>query len=538
MFPVNVSPDMAMYNLLKSQGYDPAYAIAEFIDNALQAHLMSGSDREQLNIDLHFYSSDFKQASLKNSLLIKDNGPGIAKDKLVDAMKPAKPPSEKGLSEFGIGMKAAAVWFCDTWQLLTEPKNQMVKFDMKFDLLSLINMHKEVVEVQEKQGDGENGTTIVLSELRKPIDQLKFKGICQDLRELYQKFTMGSDPELVLTAHFNGTPTSLKFDTERIILEAKTYKEFGKVVYAFGESKKWYVPIDMVFQGIQISGYLSLLETGSYVANPGIIMFRYGRVIQGLNARPYLPSKLFQTSNKYARQRVYGELYADGLPVTYTKDKFEIDDDLFAEQLRAVPGVIDLLKQAQEYRLKEVREVVSEADIPGAKPSPKPGPKPEPNPNPKPTPTPKPTPKPKEPPLLALLRKLRGSTTNLALSSIIDETIWQFQFKRELGTALCFRTVLELGCLDKIRRDFHAEYPKVSEKGIKSLLNYMYSHSNDFFDAKKDHVIVKCVQSCANGAQPDVILLNNIAHGHYKTNFAELHKFAINLEALLLWAYS
>lgn len=558
MFPVNVSPDMAMYNLLKSQGYEPAYAIAEFIDNALQAHLSlkaaDSSITNPLEVDLYFYSNDFEGNKLKNSLVIKDNGPGIRKDKLIDAMKPAKTPSEKNLSEFGIGMKAAAVWFGDVWKLSTKPTDESVRYNLTFNLQSLINTHKDIVGVQEVPSSDSSGTTISLIGLRRPIDQSKYKAVCQDLRELYQRFTAGSDPELILNAHFNGTPTLLKFDVEHTVLEVPVYKVVSKKLYAIGSSVKWSVPISVVFQGITVTGFICLLEKGSYVANPGLIMFRYGRVIQGLSARPFLPNELFQTANKFERQRVYGELFADELPVTYTKDKFEIDEEAFSAQLRAVPGVLELLKQAQDYRVKETPiGVASESEIPDYKNTLSPAPALVPTQNTNPiahpptdggtkTPTP-PAPKPTSPPvvephLLTLLRKLKLRTTSLALQSIIEESIWQFQFKREIGTALCVRSVLELGVLDRVRRDFAGEYPKVSDKGIKALLNYMNTHLNDFFDQKTDHIIVKCVQSCANGTQPDVVLLNNVAHGHYKPNFPELNRFAVNLEALLLWAYS
>ena len=149
---VNVSPDMGMYHLLRSQGYDPAYAVAEFIDNALQAHLAqvapAGKAVEPLEIDLYFYSSDYSKASKRNSLVIDDKGPGIKRDRLADAMKPAKPSPIKGLSEFGIGMKAAAVWFSDKWILKTEPAGSKSSYTLTFDLPKLIESAGDTVEVE------------------------------------------------------------------------------------------------------------------------------------------------------------------------------------------------------------------------------------------------------------------------------------------------------------------------------------------------------------------------------------------------------
>jgi Histidine kinase-, DNA gyrase B-, and HSP90-like ATPase len=552
MFTVNVSPDMGMYHLLRNQGYDPAYAVAEFIDNALQAHLSQPKTKkpssEPLKIDLHFYSNDFGKIQLQNSLSIKDNGPGIKTERLADAMKPAKPPPTKGLSEFGIGMKAAAVWFSDTWTLSTKPLGSDTQFDLKFDLPTLMKEGKDTVQVKEKSSSDVNGTTIVLEHLRRPIDKNKFDVICQDLRELYQRFTAGASARLELTAHFNDTPISLKFEDEiRTVLEVAIYKKIGGVLYAIGKPHKWIVPISLTYQGVQVDGFIYLLERGSYTENPGLVMFRSERVIQGTERKPNLPNSLFNTANKYARQRVYGQLFADGLPVTYTKDAFEIDEDAFATQLRSVPGVEELLRQADDYRPTQyAKPIPRESDIASGKetkPAKGAGKATAKNANsaassvkPKPVTKAKPTVVP--PALLALLQDIRGKTSNLALMSIIEETIYQYQFKREVGTALCLRMVVELGVLDRIERSFPVEYPKISSFGIKKVINYMKNHIAVFFDEKVDYRAIKCVNNTVDGTQTDVVLLNSVAHGHYQPNFSDLNRFATNLQPLLLWAYA
>jgi hypothetical protein len=557
---VNVSPDMGMYHLLRSQGYDPAYAAAEFIDNALQAHLIlaapAGKTTEPLEVDLYFYSGDYQKASKRNSLVIDDKGPGIKRERLADAMKPAKPSPVKGLSEFGIGMKAAAVWFSDQWTLKTEPVGSKSSFTLTFDLPKLIESGADTVEVEVGKSTRASGTTMTLSQLRRPIDYAKFRQICEVLRELYQRFTAGSSPRLKLTAHYNDMPVPLQFEPgDKAVLVSPIYKQVDKKFYAIGKDRKWQVPVDTTFQGARVQGFICLLERGSYVGNPGLIMFRGERVIQGTVGKPNLPNALFKTSNKYSRQRVYGQLFVDGLPVTYTKDGFEIDEDAFAAQLRAIDGMEELLRQAEAYRAnKNATPVKKETDIPGGKGANKKGSSaaksggkgakantPAPT-----TPTvntlpaaslsPRPKAPPPPPPLLKLLNDLKGQTSSISLKSIIEETIHQHQFRREISTALCLRVVVELATLDHIRRKQPAEYAKVSEKAIKALLNYMNSNPESFFDSKADHDVIKCVQGLATGTQADIVLLNNVAHGHYQPNFPELHRFAANIEPLMRWA--
>lgn len=584
MFEVNVAPDMSMYHLLKSQGYNPAYAIAEYVDNALQAHLSQRKDDEKIDIDIYIYSNEFKTPSLRNSVVIIDNGPGISKERLISAMKPAKPSNEKGLSEFGIGMKAASTWFSDTWSLSTKPKAEPLEFEFTFDLNSLIAQKTEKLDVTEKSSTEAHGTKITLSNVRKPISKELFETIIQELTDLYQLFTKGDKGVLNLKAHFDNTTFPLKYDKEFQLLNAEIYKSYRKQLYAIGSPKEWRVPIDMIFNGAKITGFIGILETGSYTSNPGLIMFRCNRVIQGTIKKPNIPQKLFKTSNKYGRQRVYGHLYADDLPVSYTKDKFEIDEDFFAEQLAAQPCVQELLKQTDTYRINaHVTHVATELDIPGfkTKNSPKKttvsgtsatlnnnssqptssGTKTSTgtstthgsSPNITSTATgtgastsstskgavaKSPTPAQINKPIVEIiLEKIKNQTSLLTVISLSEEALWQSSHQRPIALAMCFRSITEIVVLDKIKREYASEYSKISDKGIKAVLTYLHNNSKRIFNSTSDHLLIRCLQSCNSGLQPDsVMLLNNTTHGHYSPSLTDIDRAATNLGHILEWA--
>jgi hypothetical protein len=140
--------------------------------------------------------------------------------------------------------------------------------------------------------------------------------------------------------------------------------------------------------------------------------------------------------------------------------------------------------------------------------------------------------------LASFLTNLQSGTRSLALKTVLDEAIFQYRRHRPIATALCLRIVLEAGLLEKVRTAFPTSYDAVSEKAIASLVQYIQSNSATFFDARKDHKILKCIQSNAIKGQGDVMMLNNISHGHYAPQMTEVEKFTSNLEPLLLWAYS
>ncbi|MHC3137909.1 ATP-binding protein [Acinetobacter nosocomialis] len=377
MFLVDISPDITMYNLLKSQGYDPAYALSEFIDNALQAHLSNNKTQEEiepLEVKLYFYSKDYREAELKNSIVIEDNGPGITKKKFINAMRPARPAAAKGLSEFGIGMKASAVWFTDNWKLETKPSSEKFKYILNFNLLSLINNHEHKINTKEISDEGKSGTKITLYNLRRQISKATFESIINDLEEIYQKFTRKEAPTLKLKAFFDLEEHDLSFSKEYEVLNKPIYKKIKQKLYAIGDDKQWKVNLSFSFEGVPIKGFICLRDPGSYTDNPGLVMFRYDRVIQGLSSKKFMPLKLYKSHNKHEAQRVYGEFIANDLPVTYTKDKFEIDEEAFGTELAKIKEVQDLLKQSSTYRVdgrtnEEIIRIKNEDEIHSASPS-------------------------------------------------------------------------------------------------------------------------------------------------------------------------
>lgn len=545
MFPVNVSPDMAMYNLLKNQGYETSYALAEFIDNAIHAWQQENhADDEQLQVTIKYYPQDYKDYKKRNSLEVTDNGAGIARDRIADAFKPAKLPAAKGLSEFGIGMKTAAVWFADEWSLKTRPANDKNKYHFQFNLDTLLESGSDTVNVKEeiKKGD-ESGTTVFLHNLRKPISADKYKEICNDIRELYQFFTSGNNKILSLSAEYDDTPVDLNFVLpSRSVLNAPIHKTIKNDLYAIGPKRKWLEKISFKFKGCTVHGYIQLLETGSYTSNPGLVLFRHNRVIMGTTRIPYIPEKLFGTANKYGKQRIYGELHLDDLPVSYTKDKFEFDEDEFITLIKNNTAVAELLRQSGDYRANGKPIVItSEDDLKnGHSKTDKTGS----------------TAKNEKKKngksgnsdeadsgknadevngFVTVLKSLR--TTSLGLQDIIAEAIEQYETDHPISTALCFRIVLEVGVLSKIERDKKSEHAKVAPMGIKAILNHMNKDLSLFFD-KSDQKISKCVQSLASGTQLDIILINNVAHGHYHPSIDEINKLMANSQPLLEWAYS
>jgi len=306
-----------------------------------------------LNINLDFYSNENLDSNMRNKIIIRDNGPGINRTLLEKALKPASKPVTKGLSEFGIGMKAAAVWFADEWQIKTRPLKDNNQYTCNFNLNELLQKQQSQITVFDNMSsDSWTGTEIILTGVRRDISQERYQAITDDITQIYQRFIHGDNPRVIITSSYNGSPKKLSFAPfSPLTLRSPKHVKKGNTVTAVGPEKLWRVPVNFQYLGERIHGFIEIKETGSYINNPGLVMFRHDRVICGIPTKKYLPPRLFKTSNKHRALRVYGELNLDTSPVSYTKDRFTFDNDEFCDVLiEATQGLNELLSQADAYR--------------------------------------------------------------------------------------------------------------------------------------------------------------------------------------------
>jgi anti-sigma regulatory factor (Ser/Thr protein kinase) len=548
---IDVSPEMSMYRILSSQNYDISFALAEFIDNAIQAFYDQQPitpTGEILEITLRFYSTDYHKSDLKNSIIIEDKGYGIDISSLTNAFQPATQQKQGGLSEFGIGMKSAAVWFANKWIVDTFPRELKKGLSFQFDLDELLKNKQNEVSLSNND-DIKQGTKITLCNLRKPIKDEQYKQICNDLTELYQLYTAGDDSFVSITAYFDDMLTELNYNYKTSeTLVAEKYLTHNKTRYAVGSEKEWYVNIDFEYEDhdknkSHITGFIKLLSEGSYTKNPGLILFRHKRVIQGLRKAPYVPIRLFQTSNKYASQRVYGQLHLDGLPVSFTKDKFNFIEDDFLNTLEKQPGLIELFKQACEYRKSDAIKI-SEKDfksLQNNKPNNKQS---KPKSNSKSSKQEKQekssskntkannTEKSKSITTPDVLRQVNFLNHNISL--VRTECIEVYNQNYILSASLCLRILLEKGLQSKIKQIDEAIYQqhRIGDKSITKLLKFLQDHKDDIVN---DEQASKFIQATLSSETNSVVLINNIAHGHFNPSKDEFDKTVANLIPLFSW---
>ncbi|HWK38438.1 MAG TPA: ATP-binding protein [Hyphomicrobium sp.] len=346
---ISIRPGVSVLSVLRHLNYKPWFALAEFVDNAVQSYLANRPALEAIHgnqFALEVYINI--EIGDPSRISIRDNAAGIAGKDFPRAFRPAAvPPVSSGLSEFGMGMKSAACWFAPRWQVRTKAIGEGVERTVRFDVHKIVLDQLEELAISEHEVPPHlHYTEVVLLDMHhKPFGRTITK-IKEHLSDIYRVFMREGSLRLFLNGEL------LAFE-EPTILHAPYVHDVG------GPARTWRKEILLDFgNGLSARGFAALRDPGNH-ARSGFALFRRGRLIQGSGDEGYRPSALFKQPGSYRYLRLYGELHLDGFEVSHTKDGFRWDEneqpflDLLREELSR--SELPLLRQADDYRALAAR---------------------------------------------------------------------------------------------------------------------------------------------------------------------------------------
>jgi hypothetical protein len=346
---INIRPGVSILSVLRHLNYKPWFAMAEFVDNAIQSFLQNRSELQRMHGDSVKLKVEIElETEGSGRIVIRDNAGGIHEKDYAGAFRAAEVPSDRtGLSEFGMGMKSAACWFARDWSVRTSALREQVERMVCFDITAIVQISQEDLDVTTIVARADaHYTEVILTNLHKVPQGNTIKKIRAHLAGIYRVFLRDGTLDLI----FDGTPLVYE---EPAILNAPYYKapEANPVL--------WRKEIDFDFgEGQKATGFAALREKGS-TSGAGFALFRRKRLIQGSADEGYRPEPIFGKSNSYRYQRVFGELHLDGFEVSHTKDGFrwEEHEEVFLEFLKEAldSEPLPLLTQAEEYRVRPPR---------------------------------------------------------------------------------------------------------------------------------------------------------------------------------------
>jgi Histidine kinase-, DNA gyrase B-, and HSP90-like ATPase len=354
---IDIRPGVSILSVLRHLNYRPWFAMAEFVDNALESYMRHDGELREVDGSKHGLVVAIEYDPRNGGrITIRDNAAGIYGSEYARAFRPAEiPPDRSGLAEFGMGMKSAACWFAQNWAVRTSALGETVERRVSFDVLRIVNDRIEELTIESKPiRDKVHFTEITLQGLHRPLQGRTLGKIKEHLASIYRVFVR----EKVLELTFDGEPLNY---TEPLILKATYFKR------PHDKPILWRKEVNFDFgRGQRAWGFAALRATAS-TTHAGFALFRRKRLIQGSADEGYRPELIFGHSNSYRYQRLFGELHLEGFEVSHTKDGFRWDEheevflSLLKEYLDHEP--LPLLAQAEGFRVRPNRSVIKQAAL-------------------------------------------------------------------------------------------------------------------------------------------------------------------------------
>lgn len=355
MQAVPIRPGVSVLSILRHLNYKPWFALAEFVDNAVQSYLANRVRLEELHGPaFRLLVSIEIEPTAPARITIRDNAAGIAQVDFPRAFRPAAiPPDRSGLSEFGMGMKSAACWFAPRWSVRTKALGEPVERTVRFDVARIVRDQLEELRIDDRPAPATSHYTEIVLDQPHHLPVGRTVGKIKDhLTDIYRVYLRDG----LLQLRFNVDTLAY---APPLVLHAPFTRDAG------GAVREWRKPIAFdLGGGLSVQGFAGLMNPMN-TARSGFALFRRGRLIQGSGDEGYRPGLIFGQAGSFRWRRLFGELHLEGFEVSHTKDGFRWDENEqpFLELLREELDGDDLplLKQADLYRVQASRDEISEA---------------------------------------------------------------------------------------------------------------------------------------------------------------------------------
>ena len=362
-FDVDVSPTVTSLYLFKNLTFTPHYALGEFIDNSITSALLS---EDQLR------STSQGASTLKVSItmtadeiVISDNAAGIRKEEFYRVLVTGEPPppSDRGLSVHGAGMKAAAFWWADSLEISTWPIGSSTGWQATLDLNSVVSDDGRAT-VRPIPMREASGTTIRLKNLNQSVRRLGT--VRAYLPSIYRLFLAPNTDEssMKMVLELNGE--ALEYSRPPLLSEPFWPNDQGPGPGATEQLWRRDVKFSLS-SGRTIAGWVGLLDKTSRELTGFFMHFR-GKGVAGATAlsgekgdvdlgQPgaYKPVKIFGQKGNYVDISLVGEFDVSDFGKALTTDsiKWSTDDEEeFVEKMLALLSDenLNMLTMARQYR--------------------------------------------------------------------------------------------------------------------------------------------------------------------------------------------
>ena len=392
---VSIEWESSGYSVLKNLNSSVLGIFCEFIDNSLQSHkeqkneIFKYDKNYQLKIDIDYIDG--------KEIIIRDNAGGINQKNFKRALKPAnKPEDTSGYNEFGLGMKYAAVWISNEWELKSSAIGESIERSVLFDYDKVVSGNKKNLPFKEKHvGLDKHFTEVRLRRLEsKHVSNWQWEYLRRKIAYIYRNF-IRTESSFYSNwkedyVEFNVFGETLKWEEYNFLKEQ--WYEDRQIHFNDNKSKEWkfkfdWMPISYEEEvlnrdgdiekrksNIEISGFVGILPDGEHSGKNGFSLFRRGRVVEGIDKRVFPIDISGKSARSFKYIRLYGELHFRNVDISFDKTKLAINKEKRDEIFTVISSLIknvefpetpnkkfNFISQADKHRAKFSRPTAKKA---------------------------------------------------------------------------------------------------------------------------------------------------------------------------------
>ena len=313
---ISILPHRSLMPKIGQTGYSTSQAIAELVDNSIDARYEDKLLTVEIHVDL-----------LGKFVEISDDGAGMNEETAANSIKLAQSSKKEKLGEFGLGLKSSATSLGKKFQIITKQLDSDEEYILEYDekkWLEQGDWTSHDLKIQTGADKLRSGTKIRITDLSfKPNGHLP-SSIRKDLSTRFAPYIETGEVQIKV----NGK----RCEPDALELKTEYHPPDGKEEFRF-----------KLESGNDVWGWRGLLTKGSDKGDYGFRVFRRGRLI-------LQHAKIGFNPHPEARQ-VIGELHLDHVPVTHNKREFIQESPLWQEIIKE-EGIFwqfmrDLLKEAR-----------------------------------------------------------------------------------------------------------------------------------------------------------------------------------------------
>ncbi len=318
---VDITPDKTLIQKLGLIGYRTEQAIAELIDNSIDARIEKTP--EIIEVILSFEN---------RKITVSDNGIGMDKEDLTNAMTIAKGTKVDGkLGKFGIGMKSACSALGKNFTIITSKKDSTKEYSIVYDEDEWLSDKSQtwdnfrITEHEQEKDRKWHGTKIVISKLKVPLYSNQVANFNESFGIRYAPYILDGQ------IHLRINTTICKPQEPEIVP---------------GTRKNVHITL---LDGSIIKGYVALLKKRSIKGHYGIHLFKNGRLIKAYEKFGFKPHPEIA--------KIIGKLDLDYVPVNFHKSAFIEDSPEYESAEKAFANDVKVQQILKESRTRNEIQV-------------------------------------------------------------------------------------------------------------------------------------------------------------------------------------